>query len=441
MHRRTIAVLIVLLLIVGGLLYVSRQQSATLTPTPGGLPSATQGGFQPGGPSTATSGSTRGLGGAVSGSNVMANPGGGLPVNAVKPVPPQNNYQGCPAVGDGGDPELNIRKNRTDSAPWYPVSVASILQLQWPKSVERIDRQRWSAADAAAVARYEGLPIQIEGWLAGAKQEGPESCNCHSADDVDNHLWLVDSPAKDRSQSVVVEITPRLRAEHPGWAFSRISPLVDGVTKVRISGWLLMDGEHPDQLGKTRGTIWEIHPIVAFDVRRNNDWIALDTGRVSTTATQTAGEVPTVDPNLPPAIVETPAPGSRPTATSRPPAPQSGGQATTLGAVGISDIFYNGVKGSNEPDEYVEITNTGTQAVNLESWTLRDVYGGQEFTWHAVSIQPGGRIRVYTNESHPESGGFSFHSGSAIWRNAGDAAELVDAGGTVVSTFAYGDRR
>jgi hypothetical protein len=359
----------------------------------------------------------------------------------VKPVPPQNNYQGCPAVGDGGDPQLNIRKNRTDAAPWYPVSIASLLQLPWPADAVRSDRQRWSADVTAGVARYEGLPIQVEGWLAGAKKQGPESCNCHSADDVDNHLWIVDSPNKDRAQSVVVEITPRLRAEHPGWAFSHISPLVDGVTKVRISGWLLLDQEHPDQVGKTRGTIWEIHPIVAFDVRRNNDWVALDTGRVSTTATQTADQAPTVDPSLPPPIVETPAPGVPPTATSRPLAPHSGGQATTLGTVGITDIFYNGVKGSNEPDEYVEITNSGSEAVTLESWTLRDVYGGQEFTWHGVSIQPGGKIRVYTNESHPESGGFSFNSRTAIWRNAGDAAELVDAGGTVVSSFAYGDKR
>ena len=115
--------------------------------------------------------------------------------------------------------------------------------------------------------------MQVEGYLAGAKKQGPESCNCHSANDVDNHLWVVASPNQDRTQSVVAEITPRVRAMHPGWAFSRVSALVDGETKVRISGWLLFDQEHPDQVGKTRGTIWEIHPIIAFDVLRGNTWV------------------------------------------------------------------------------------------------------------------------------------------------------------------------
>jgi len=35
---------------------------------------------------------------------------------------------------------------------------------------------------------------------------------------------------------------------------------------VRISGWLMLDPEHPDQLGKTRGTIWEIHPVMKLKV-------------------------------------------------------------------------------------------------------------------------------------------------------------------------------
>jgi hypothetical protein len=32
-------------------------------------------------------------------------------------------------------------------------------------------------------------------------------------------------------------------------------------TEVRIRGWLMLDQEHPEQIGKTRGTLWEIHPI------------------------------------------------------------------------------------------------------------------------------------------------------------------------------------
>ncbi|MDQ6694486.1 MAG: lamin tail domain-containing protein [Chloroflexota bacterium] len=385
---------------------------------------------------TTNGGSTGGAGGAV-----VTNPGGAIPILANKPAVPDNTYQGCPSSGDGGDPQLNVRKDRTDTASWYPVSIASVLNLQWPKGIERTQRANWSSADAGEIAKYEGTPVQIEGWLAGAKQEGPESCNCHSVNDVDNHLWIVDTPNGDRSRSVVVEVTPRIRAQHPGWAFERIRPLVDGQTKVRISGWLLMDQEHPDQIGKTRGTIWEIHPIVNFEVQRGNNWISLDTGRVSSTNSPGSDAAPTEDPNLPPPIVDPMQNTGVPTARPRPPRGSSGGRSSSNGAVEIDDIFYNGTKGSSEPDEYVEIANVSQQAVNMDGWVLHDIYGTQEFTWHGFTLQGQHKIRVYTNEVHPESGGFSFGSPSAIWGNKGDAAELIDSSGVVVASFSYGDKK
>ena len=38
----------------------------------------------------------------------------------------------------------------------------------------------------------------------------------------------------------------------------------------------MMDPEHPNEIGNSRGTIWEIHPIIEFDVEQNEQWIALD---------------------------------------------------------------------------------------------------------------------------------------------------------------------
>ena len=58
--------------------------------------------------------------GSTGGDVVASNPSGGLPANANKPQPPPSIYQGCPATGDGGDAQLNTRKNRIDAAPWYP---------------------------------------------------------------------------------------------------------------------------------------------------------------------------------------------------------------------------------------------------------------------------------------------------------------------------------
>jgi hypothetical protein len=41
---------------------------------------------------------------------------------------------------------------------------------------------------------------------------------------------------------------------------------------VRISGWILLDPEHPDQVGKTRATIWEIHPVMKIEVSTGGMW-------------------------------------------------------------------------------------------------------------------------------------------------------------------------
>jgi hypothetical protein len=44
-------------------------------------------------------------------------------------------------------------------------------------------------------------------------------------------------------------------------------------TRVRLSGWLLLDTEHPEEVGRTRGTIWEIHPVMRIEARRGNRWV------------------------------------------------------------------------------------------------------------------------------------------------------------------------
>ena len=52
-------------------------------------------------------------------------------------------------------------------------------------------------------------------------------------------------------------------------------------------------------------------------------------------------------------------------------------------------------------------------------------------------IQPGQECRIYTNEFHPEWCGFSYGSGSAIWNNTGDCANLRDGQGTQIDQYCY----
>ena len=75
-------------------------------------------------------------------------------------------------------------------------------------------------------------------------------------------------------------------------------------------------------------------------------------------------------------------------------------------------------------------------------WRLADLGArGPEFTFeNAHELGVGERIRVYTNQIHPEWGGFSFGKRSAIWRNDTnnpDAAGLFDPSGRLVYRKSY----
>ena len=94
-----------------------------------------------------------------------------------------------------------------------------------------------------------------------------------------------------------------------------------------------------------------------------------------------------------------------------------------------------------ESDEYVEIRNYGYGPVDLLGWRLRDTADGTpEFVFPSYVLEAGQSVRVYTNEVHPESGGFSFGRGSAVWTNSTndpDRAGLFNPQGALVSEKSY----
>ena len=213
------------------------------------------------------------------GGSVVAQSPGGLPDMPEKPEPQVGTYRGCPPEGDGGDPALNYLKNRVDEGNYIPVEFSALIALPWSPEIERRDRDKWSPGDAAEIARYEGIPVAVEGYLFGGKESGPESTNCHGAENdyVDWHVWLSENPGEDRIRSIVIEPTPRVRVpKHPNWALKQIKALAREQLRVRISGWLFFDPEHPDQVGKTRGTIWEIHPVMNIEIEQGGQWVPLD---------------------------------------------------------------------------------------------------------------------------------------------------------------------
>lgn len=79
----------------------------------------------------------------------------------------------------------------------------------------------------------------------------------------------------------------------------------------------------------------------------------------------------------------------------------------------IASVFYDGVVPRVESDEYAVIANIGGASINLAGWRLNAGDNGQDFYFPNFELAPGANIRVYTNENHPESGGFSFGSGKS----------------------------
>jgi hypothetical protein len=141
------------------------------------------------------------------------------------------------------------------------------------------------------------------------------------------------------------------------------------------------------------------------------------------TATQPAPTQPPATPSAVPPPTEPP-----PTATEPPAAP---------GAVVISHIYYDGQVPQVESDEYAEITNQGSSPADLGGWRLNAGAQGQDFWFPSFQLRPGQSCRVYTNEHHPETCGFSFSSGQALWKNSGDCGHLYDGSGAEVSTYCY----
>jgi len=119
--------------------------------------------------------------------------------------------------------------------------------------------------------------------------------------------------------------------------------------------------------------------------------------------------------------------------------PSAPAPPTQVQNIQITYIFYDGLVPRVESDEYVEITNLGDQPQDLAGWILIDISEGYpSFIFPSYILAPGESTRIYTNEYHPEWGGFSFEYSQAIWNNSEpDIAVLYNSQGEEVSRKSY----
>ncbi|UCH51382.1 MAG: lamin tail domain-containing protein [Chloroflexota bacterium] len=97
-----------------------------------------------------------------------------------------------------------------------------------------------------------------------------------------------------------------------------------------------------------------------------------------------------------------------------------------------------------EPDEYVVIKNLSECYQDISGWVLKNISRPTvpSFTFPRfipVLLVPGEIIRVYTDEYHLETGGFSFYYGTGdLWNNdKPNTAVLYDAQGNEISRKSY----
>ncbi|MDP4200226.1 MAG: hypothetical protein Q8922_09080 [Bacteroidota bacterium] len=177
--------------------------------------------------------------------------------------------------GKGGDPQLNREKNRyTMPLDVADLTVASIIQIPSGLLAEtgREKRERWSGAARDYARQQESRGVRIVGYLVRAKEEGRESCNGYSDSLHDYHIWVSDVPTNDKANGLVVEITPRWESVRANWRIDQLERLAQHHERVRVTGWLMWDEEHPDEVGKSRASQWEVHPVTNFEIFEGGAW-------------------------------------------------------------------------------------------------------------------------------------------------------------------------
>ncbi|WP_406415225.1 lamin tail domain-containing protein [Streptomyces sp. NBC_00873] len=90
--------------------------------------------------------------------------------------------------------------------------------------------------------------------------------------------------------------------------------------------------------------------------------------------------------------------------------------------------------------EWVEVTNTGRRAVDLDGWTLSD-RDGNRYRFDDLRLPGYATVRVHTGRGYDTRRDVYQGSRDYIWSNYADKATLRDDHGRTVDTHSWGYRR
>jgi len=161
-----------------------------------------------------------------------------------------------------------------------------------------------------------------------------------------------------------------------------------------------------------------------FDAYHSGPWLDNIVLRASGAAPDFLSYLPFVSRS------RSPAPISTPTATPQPPTP------SPTGDLRITDLQYSG------NDEYVKITNHGTDSQSMRDWTILSVVGSQTYRFPPPYIlEAGASVRIHSGPdavNHDNPPNDLVWTRENMWNNDGDKAELYDSAGKLIDSRCYG---
>ncbi|MFJ8719677.1 lamin tail domain-containing protein [Streptomyces violaceus] len=113
--------------------------------------------------------------------------------------------------------------------------------------------------------------------------------------------------------------------------------------------------------------------------------------------------------------------------------------------VKISDVQYDSPGRDDRSNrslnrEWVEVTNTGRRAVNLDGWTLKDE-DGRTYTFDHYRLEGRATVRVHTGHGRDTESDLYQDRRNYVWDNRSDTATLRNDRGRFIDDESWGHHR
>lgn len=104
--------------------------------------------------------------------------------------------------------------------------------------------------------------------------------------------------------------------------------------------------------------------------------------------------------------------------------------------VSITYIEYD-PPGNDLEGEFVVITNSSHEPVDLTGWMLLDEGSKHSYTFPAFTLAGGAEVKLWTKAGVDDANNLYWGARHPIWNNTGDSAILRDANGNLISRYTY----